>query len=195
MAGLHKADEKSSPAPAAGKEAAASNERPAVKPAAGAAVPPSPLVILQATHNDIPEICALYKRVWDEFRGKLPEELIKSWEPSALEFTSWMEGVTYLAARRDRRLVGIVACMPNDRAVQIAHLAVDGEHRRQDVGTSLVTAAIDWSRRANANSIWVETLEVFDGAIRLFSRLGLRKCGELHRHFWNQDVHIFERVL
>ena len=195
MAGLHKADEKSGSAANAGRESSTPGERATVKAAASPAVAPAPLVILQATHNDIPEICALYKRVWDEYRGKLPEELIKSWEPSTLEFTSWMEGVTYFAARRDKKLVGIVACMPNDKAIQIAHLAVEQEYRRQDVGTNLVTLAIDWSRRSGANSVWVETLEVFDGAIRLFSKLGLRKCGELHRHFWNQDVHIFERVL
>lgn len=192
MAGLHKADEKPSSSSAAGKESGESSK----STAAAAARPTTPaLVILQATHLDIPEICALYKRVWDEYRGKLPEDLLKSWEPSTLEFTSWMEGVTYFAARRDKKLVGIVACMPNDKAVQIAHLAVEQEFRRQDVGTNLVAVAIDWARRSNANSVWVETLEVFDGAIRLFSKLGLRKCGELHRHFWNQDVHIFERVL
>ncbi|MDE1837001.1 MAG: GNAT family N-acetyltransferase [Euryarchaeota archaeon] len=158
-------------------------------------VTPSVVMVTQATHNDISDICALFKRVWDEYKGKLPEELLKTWEPSPLEFTSWMEGVTYFAARREKKLVGIVACTPNDGAVQIEHLAVDPENRRQDVGTSLVNAAIEWSRRSSANSVWVETLEVFSGAIHLFQKLGFQPCGELHRHFWKQDVHIFEKVI
>ena len=180
-----------------GKETTLAGDKVSVKAAAaaGTAATPSVVMVTQATHSDIQDICTLFKRVWDEYRGKLPDELLKAWEPSPLEFTSWMEGVTYFAARRDKKLVGIVACTPNDGSVQIEHLAVDPESRRQDVGTSLVTAALEWSRRSNANSVWVESLEVFEGAIHLFQKLGFQPCGEMHRHFWNRDVHIFERVL
>ena len=196
MAGLNKSDPRGTSA-TTGKETTLAGDKSSVKPssAASSSATPSVVMVTQATHTDIPDVCALYKRVWDEFKGKMPDELIKTWEPSPLEFTSWMEGVTYFAARRDKKLVGIVACTPNDGAVQIEHLAVDPESRRLDVGTSLVNAAIEWSRRSNANSIWAETLEIFEGAIHLFQKLGFKPCGELHRHFWNQDVHVLERVL
>jgi hypothetical protein len=68
------------------------------------------LVVERLTHQDIPEICALYKRVWETFRPELPTALLKAWEPTPLEFSSWMEGVTYFAARRDGKMVGAIGC-------------------------------------------------------------------------------------
>jgi ribosomal protein S18 acetylase RimI-like enzyme len=155
----------------------------------------SVVVVTQATHSDIPEICALYKRVWDDYKGKLPEELIKTWEPSTLEFTSWMEGVTYFAARKDKRVVGVVGCSLLQGAVQLVHLAVDPEARRAGIASSLVGACMEWARRAGAASLWVEAQNRFDGAIALFRKLGFTESGTLHKHFLHEDVHLYERVL
>jgi GNAT superfamily N-acetyltransferase len=155
----------------------------------------SPLTVERLSHQDIPEICALYKHVWETFRPELPPEMVKSWAPTPLEFTSWMEGVTYFAARRDGRMIGAVGCELNDASCRIVHLVVDPDHRRQEIGTALAGAAIEWARHNNSNAVWVDALARFTAAAEMFKRLGFAEAGVLHRHRWNEDVRLFEKPL
>ena len=152
------------------------------------------IAVERVTHQDIPAICTLYKRVWEAEAG-LPNELAKAWQPAPLEFTSWMEGVTYFAARRGGHLVGVVGCELRHGACRLVHLAVDPEGRRQGAGTGLVNAAVDWARRSNATTVWSDPLARFQGAAQLFRRLGFAESGILHRHDYGEDVRFFERVL
>jgi GNAT superfamily N-acetyltransferase len=156
----------------------------------------APLAVERITHQDVPEICALYKRVWDAPpEPGIPTELLKSWQPTPLEFTSWMEGVTYFAARRDGRLVGVIGCEVVRGSCRLVHLAVDADARRAGVGTALLGAAIDWARHANANEVWVSALARFVALGALVKHLEFKECGVLHRHEWGEDVHLFERIL
>jgi ribosomal protein S18 acetylase RimI-like enzyme len=154
-----------------------------------------PLVVERLTHADIPDIVQLYKRVWDSFRPDLPSELVKAWEPSALEFSSWMEGVTYFAARRDGKMIGAIGCEISEGTCRIVHLAVDPEHRRQGVATALTTAAVEWARHSGTGSIWADALARFTQAAEMFKELGFTECGILHRHYFNEDVRLFEKLL
>ena len=156
----------------------------------------SPVSVERITHQDVPEICALYRRVWEPTHSPaLPAELVKSWQPTPLEFTSRMEGVTYFAARREGKLLGIVGCEVAHGNCHLVHLAVDPEARRKGVASALVAAALEWARHANAAEMWVDALEQFPAAVALFKRLGFSECGVLHKHEWNEDVRLFERIL
>ena len=163
-------------------------ERPAEKP-------PGPLVVERITHQDVPAVCALYKKVWESDSTGLPTQLVKSWQPTPLEFTSWMEGVTYFAGRRDGRLIGAVGCELREGSCRLVRLAVDPEVRRQGVASALLEAAVDWAKRSNAPEVWVDALARFAAAASLFRHLGFAECGRLHRHQWNEDVLFFERLL
>ena len=167
----------------------------AVSAVAKASAPAKPLSVERLTHQDVNDICALYKRVWDTFRPELPLELVKAWEPTPLEFTSWMEGVTYFAARRDGKMIGAIGCSIDDGSCQIVHLAVDPETRRQGVGTALLNAATEWARHNKSNAVWVDALARFSAAAALLKDLGFTECGVLHRHRWNEDVRLFEKTL
>ena len=169
-------------------------ERPPAPPAKNG-VTLSPLVVERIAHSDIPDVCGLYKHVWDAFEPPLPAGLLKAWQPSPLEFTTWMEGVTYFAARRDGRVVGSVGCAISDGSCRIVHLAVAPEGRRLGVGSSLVSAATEWARHSNCNTLWVDALERFKAAHQMFRQLGFAECGVLHRHRWNEDVRLFEKLL
>ena len=155
---------------------------------------PGDLAVERVTHQDIPAICSLYKKVWEAESG-LPGELAKAWQPTPLEFTSWMEGVTYFAARRSGRLVGVVGCELRHGACRILHLAVEPEGRRQGAGSGLVTAVVDWARRSNATTVWADPLVRFQGASLLLRKLGFAESGTLHHHEYGEDVRFFERVL
>lgn len=163
--------------------------------AGGAAKPGGPLVVERITHQDVPAVCALYKKVWDSEPTGLPPELVKTWQPGPLEFTSRMEGVTYFAARRNGHVVGAVGCELKDGSCRLVHLAVDPETRRQGVASALVTTAVDWARRSNAAEVWVDPLARFTAAAALLQHLEFQDCGVLHRHLWREDVRLFERLL
>ena len=153
------------------------------------------LVVERVTHQEVPAIGALYKKVWDGERTGLAPELVKTWQPTPLEFTSWMEGVTYFAARRDARVVGVIGCEVRHGSGRLVHLVVDPEFRRLGIGSALVTTSLDWARRANVPEVWVDMLARFEAAAGLFRHLGFVECGLLHRHQWNEDVRLFERLL
>jgi [ribosomal protein S18]-alanine N-acetyltransferase len=176
MHGSERAGERSAPASSKSSEASVTVER--------------------ITHQDVPEICALYRRVWESpAHPGLPSELVKSWQPTPLEFTSWMEGVTYFAARRDGRLLGVVGCEVAHGNCHLVHLAVDPDARRHGVGTALLTAGLEWARHANAVQVWADALSRFPAAVALYKHLGFAECGLLHKHEWNEDVRLFERIL
>jgi GNAT superfamily N-acetyltransferase len=147
------------------------------------------------THVDVPAICALYKKVWDAHPAGLPTELVKAWQPTQLEFTSWMEGVTYFAARRDGRVVGSVGCEIRHGACRLVNLAVDPDARRQGVGSALITSAVEWARKSGSPVVWADALARFTMATGLFHKLGFAEVGTLHRHEWAEDVRLFERIL
>jgi GNAT superfamily N-acetyltransferase len=149
----------------------------------------------RVTHVDVPAICALYKKVWDAHPPGLPSELVKAWQPTQLEFTSWMEGVTYFAARRDGRLLGCVGCEIRHGACHLVNLAVDPEARRQGVGSALIASAVEWARKSGSPVVWADGLARFTVATRLFLKLGFTEVGTLHKHEWAEDVRLFERAL
>jgi GNAT superfamily N-acetyltransferase len=163
---------------------------PAEKPAEDATV------VERITHQDVPEICALYRRVWESLPNPgLPVELVKSWQPTPLEFTSWMEGVTYFAARRGGRLLGVIGCEVTRGSCHLVHLAVDPEARRKGIGTALIEAGVEWARHASATQVWGDALARFNAAAELLKHRGFAECGVLHKHEWNEDVRLFERIL
>ncbi len=155
---------------------------------------PPGVVIDRVSHEDIPEICALYKRVWDSPPAGVPAEFLKSAAPTPLEFTSRMEGVTYFVAREGKRLLGIVGCALSEGNCRLLDLAVDVDARRKGLATALVLTAVDWARKNHAAAVWVDALDRFAAAKGLFHHLGFAEAGLLHRHRWNEDVRFFERV-
>jgi len=170
-------------------------DRGSERPAPPAEKPSTVVLVERVTHQDVPAICGLYKKVWDPAPPGVPVELVKAWQPTPLEFTSWMGGVTYFAARRDGHLVGVVGCELHHASCRLVHLAVDPDARRLGAATSLVGAAVEWARKSNATSVWVDSLHNFTGATALFQKLGFTLAGVLHRHKWGEDVNFFERVL
>ena len=169
-------------------------EREADRAAAGEKTVGS-VVVERITHQDVPAVCALYKKVWDAEPTGLPAELVKLWQPVPLEFTSRMAGVTYFAARRDGHVVGVVGCELKDGSCHLVHLAVDPDARRQGIASALLVTAVDWAKHSNAAEVWVDALARFPAAAALFKRMEFVECGVLHQHLWNQDVRLFERML
>ncbi len=197
MANHHSPDRAERPADASPKPdtatALAKSEAPAKNEVVAKAE--TPLGVERLTHLDVNEVCNLYKKVWEAQRGELPPEMIKAWVPTPLEFTSWMEGVNYFAARKNGRLVGVIGLQISQGSGRIVHLAVDPDARRQGIATALIKAAVDWARRGNVPSVWADALSRFSAAAELLKHLGFHEAGLLRRHQWNEDVRFFEQLL
>jgi hypothetical protein len=58
-----------------------------------------------------------------------------------------------------------------------------------------VATALDWARHNQCHALWVEALARFTGAAHLLERLEFADGGVLHRHFFNEDVRLFEKLL
>jgi len=170
-------------------------DRSAERSGAPTEKPSGNLSVERVTHQDVAAICSLFKRVWDPSPSGVPVELVKSWQPTALEFTSWMGGVIYFAARKDGHLVGVIGCELLHGSCHLVHFAVDPDVRRTGVGSALVGAAVEWAKKAKAASVWVDTLVALPGPSALFPRLGFAAVGVLHHHEWGEDVRLFERVV
>jgi GNAT superfamily N-acetyltransferase len=153
---------------------------------------PAGVVIDRVSHEDIPEICALYKRVWEAPHNGVPAEFLKSAVPTPLEFSSRMEGVTYFVAREGKRLLGIVGSAFSEGSCRLVDLAVDQDSRRKGIATALVLTTVDWARKNHTHAVWVDSLDRFAEAKALFQHLGFAEAGLLHRHRWNEDVRLFE---
>lgn len=156
---------------------------------------PESFVIDRLVHQDIPAVCALFRRVWESQRADLPPEIMKSLEPNPLEFTSAMEGVTFFAARREGRPIGLVGIELESGASHLVTLVVDPDHRRQGIGKALTQAALEWAKHAGAATAWTDPLAKFAAAQALLRTLGFTEAGTLHRRLYNQDVVLFERLL
>jgi len=170
-------------------------DRGSEKPGTPAEKPTSVLLVERTTHQDVPAICSLLKKVWEPAPARVPVELVKAWQPTPLEFTSWMGGVTYFSARKDGHLVGVVGGELHHGSCRLVHLAVDPDIRRNGVATALVAALGEWAKKANAASLWVDVLHGLAPASALFPHLGFALVGTFHRHEWGEDVALFERVL
>jgi GNAT superfamily N-acetyltransferase len=166
-------------------------------PALAAPVPPPahPIVVERITHQDIPEICALFRRVWEPYLVGLPPEVQREAQPTPLEFTSGMERVTYFSARRDGRLVGVGGFEMIDGAGHLVKLCVDAEHRRKGIGSAILQASIEWARHAGAKSIWAELMTRYVEGGHLLLDRGFHEAGVLHKHYYGEDVREFEMIL
>lgn len=155
----------------------------------------APLVIERLTHEDVADVVQLFRRVWDPYLSGLPAEVQRAWQPTPLEFTSGMEGVTYFAAKRGGKVIGVVGCEMDAAACHVMNLCVDVEERRRGIGTALLAAALGWAQHANARSMFVDVLVRFQEAMGLMKASGYADCGTLHHHFWGEDVRMFEKIL
>jgi GNAT superfamily N-acetyltransferase len=170
-------------------------EAPASKSAEPKTAEVRPMVIERLTHEDVGDIVQLFRRVWEPYLTGMPPEVQHNWQPTQLEFTSGMEGVTYFAAKRDNKSIGTVGCAIEGASCHLLNLCVDVESRRHGIGTALLAAATGWAQHANARSIYVEVLDRFREAMALLKASGFTEAGVLHRHFWGEDVRLYEKLL
>ncbi len=78
-----------------------------------------------------------------------------------------------------------------DSVVSITDLVVNLAHRRQGVGTALLTAAQDWAAVRSHRRLILEMQSKNLPAIRLAQKFGYEFCGYNDHYYLTQDVALF----
>ena len=75
--------------------------------------------------------------------------------------------------------VGVVSPVHDDHAVHVSHLQVDGRFSRNDVGSSLVEAALTWAEQKGIGTLLAATAGNDRDTNRFMARLGLGQVAVL----------------
>ena len=84
-----------------------------------------------------------------------------------------------------------------DRVSEIYNIAVDNNHARLGVGTSLMQQVMEWSRAEGARKLMLEVRKSNHGAIGFYKRFGFSISGERLNYYSNpvEDAHVMDRDL
>ena len=140
--------------------------------------PPRSAGIRWGRSADRPSVLAIDREAFEPF-----------WQ---LDHDGLREAITATPIRRlrvARRAGGTVAgyCVTGIGGAQgyLQRLAVASPHRGRGLGTFLVADALRWARRRDADSLWVNTQESNEGALRFYVRNGFEPADHqltvLHR--------------
>jgi ribosomal protein S18 acetylase RimI-like enzyme len=148
-----------------------------------------------AKDPDAAEIAALYKTVWDEYRGKFPQELIGARQPSAEQMQEWMRRDAYFVAKIGSRIVGVAGCSLKHGTCLLMHMVVDRRYRKRGIGSALTEKAISHARENRATKVWLDTTPRLGDATALYEKHGFVKCAHLRKHYWGEDICFYELLL
>ena len=101
------------------------------------------------------------------------------------------------AGEEEPAIVGFVIFNVADRISEIYNIAVDRTHARDGVGSYLLNAVIDASRREGARKLMLEVRKSNSCAINFYGRFQFSMSGERHNYYSNpvEDAYVMERDL
>ena len=155
----------------------------------------NPYRIELAKESQAVEIASLYKNTWDEYRGRFPDALVRARQPSAEQMREWMRQDAYFVAKEGPRIVGVMGCSLRHGTCLLMHMVVDRRHRKRGIGSALTKKAIDFARKNGAIKVWLDTTPRLKEAITLYEKHGFVRCGHLRKHYWGEDVYLYELML
>jgi len=147
------------------------------------------------SEGDAEKIAKLYKSVWKGYEVKLPEPLLKDRTPEKEQISEWMKSKTYFVVRSGDIIIGVVRCSIVHGTCLLDRMAVDGEYRRQGMGTALAQKVIDYAKENRAIKVWLDSSPRLKAAISLYKKMGFRECGHFQKHYWGEDIKFFELLL
>jgi ribosomal-protein-alanine N-acetyltransferase len=141
-------------------------------------------VIRPLTYNDLPQVIAIERRAFSS-----------PWSLSMFVLELSRSSGLHLAAVRDGALVGYLICARYDEAYHVMTIAVDPDHRRAGIASTLLDALIE---RAGEDANYTLEVRVSNlGAIALYERYGFRAVGTRPRYYADngEDALIMWRAL
>lgn len=147
-----------------------------------------------ARESDAAEIAALYKKVWNEYKGKFPHELVRARQPSVEQMKEWMRQDAYFVAKIGSQIVGVMGCSLKHGTCLLMHMVVDRRYRKRGIGSALTKKAISYGKENGAVKVWLDTTPSLKEAMALYEKNGFIRCGHLRKHYWGEDIYLYERM-
>jgi [ribosomal protein S18]-alanine N-acetyltransferase len=92
-------------------------------------------------------------------------------------------GQIILIAELNGQVSGFMVARITGDEAEILNLAVDPVHRREGIGTALLTAAISTAHAHNAKSIYLEVRESNSTAISFYRQYGFEKTAQRRQYY------------
>jgi ribosomal protein S18 acetylase RimI-like enzyme len=170
------------------------------------------LIVRQAISSDIPDLVKLdhdysSDHVWQmslnrgpdevgvvfrEVRLPRPMRVVYPRDPQRLP-DEWTRLAGLLVAESGEARLGYLALAlgPAAGAGWVTDLVVGTLHRRQGVGTQLLTHAREWCRQRRLHSLFLEMQSKNFPAVALARKLGFSYAGYSDRYYVDQDIALF----
>jgi ribosomal protein S18 acetylase RimI-like enzyme len=153
------------------------------------------LTVRKANLNDSLQISDLYKNVWDEQKGKLPDVLLKDRQPDEIEMINWLKKETYFVAVINEKIIGIVGCFMENKDCKLIHMVVLKLYRGQGIGSKLLDTVTKFAIKNNALKIWLDTNPRLVKAIKFYESYGFEIAEKSNKHFLEEDIIFLEKIL
>jgi len=113
--------------------------------------------------------------------------LTRPWNDAAMDFQRALDGATsaVLGLERDDVLLGTVMVGHDGHRGWVYYLAVRTTHRRQGVGSELMSAAEEWLRQTGAVKVQLMVRNENESALKFYRRVG----------YETSDVNVLSRWL
>ncbi len=139
---------------------------------------PDPLLIRQATPEDLPLIRALEQQSptaahWSER------------DYGALFAPEAPRRITFVAEDTMQGLAGFIVARSDSEQWEIENLVVAAARQRSGIGSSLVRHALDEARRSHATCVLLEVRESNVTACKLYKKLGFAEIGRRRNYYRN----------
>ncbi|MCQ1854260.1 GNAT family N-acetyltransferase [Neorhizobium galegae] len=79
----------------------------------------------------------------------------------------------------------VALCVQDNDLAGIISFAVAKAHRREGLGTEILSSALRWARISGARSAWLQVVSTNEPALALYRRFGFRKAYEYR--YWRQE--------
>ena len=151
--------------------------------------------IQNASEQDSSKISELYKIVWDEQKGKFPDELLDARQPDEKEMKRWIKRENYSIAEKNNKIIGVVGYFMEYGNCKLVHMAVLKEFRGHGIGYKLLTEVEEYAKQNHAYKIWLDTSTRLKESIKFYTKNGYKIVGELKKHFWGEDIILLEKEI
>ncbi|HTS88891.1 MAG TPA: GNAT family N-acetyltransferase [Gemmatimonadales bacterium] len=124
-------------------------------------------------------------------------ERLFSIEPADLKVLDYPEGIInmggqiFFAIDEDLPIGTVAAIRVGAGSFELAKMAVSPTHQGRGIGRLLGEAVIEWAQQRGATKLVLLTNSSLEGAIRLYQRLGFRRCPfPSHTEYARADVYM-----
>ena len=148
-----------------------------------------------ATETDAEKLVDLYVRVWKQFEGILPNQLLDNRKPDKKEIVRSIISKKYFIIRNKERIIGVARTSLEHGTCFLDRMVVDEDYRKRGIGSALISSIINYAKKNKVKKVWLNTNTKLKDAMSLYLKIGFKECGHFNKHFWGDDVKYYELIL